>query len=144
MPAIRARFVDTGRIRWRYLFVALPNHAEAGPAAHAMGCAMEQGPVVAAAMHASLFETQERWVHRPEHLAQFRTLAQHAGLDLGLYDACMRSGRYGQAIAQGWKAAQRVGVPGTPTVLVFDRYYVNGMTANQFERVLGTPPAPVR
>ena len=146
MSAIRARFIDSGRIRWRYLLVALPNHAEARPAAHAIGCALEQGPVPvpAAAMHASLFESQERWAHSPEHLAQFRTLAQRAGLDLAPYDTCMRSGRYDQAIAQGWKAARRVGVPGTPTVLVFDRYYVNGMTANQLERVLGTPPAPVR
>jgi protein-disulfide isomerase len=144
MPAIRERFINTGKLRWRYLLIALPNHPEAVPASHAMGCAMEQGPIPAARMHGSLFETQESWAHNPEHLVHFRVLAERAGVDLAAWDACMQSRRFAGAIAQGWRAAQRAGVPGTPTVLVFDRYYVNGMTANQFERLLNAPPPPVR
>lgn len=140
MPAIRARFIETGKVRWRFIFFALPNHAEAAPATHAFACAKEQGEEPAGSMHKGLFESQAEWARSPGHQAVFRGLAERGGLDLGAWDSCMASGRYREAVARSWSEAQRVGIPGTPTVLLFGRFYVGGLTANQLERVLSRPP----
>jgi protein-disulfide isomerase len=140
MPAIRSRFIAAGKVRWRYLFFALPGHQEAGPATHAFACAREQGDSAAEAMHLGLFERQVEWSKSPGHLAVFREIAAADSLDLDAYDACMASGRYRDAVARTWTEAQRVGIPGTPTVLLFGRFYVGGLTANQLERVLNRPP----
>lgn len=140
MPDIRTRFIATGKVRWRYLLFALPNHNEAAPATHAFACAREQGDSAAAAMHRGLFETQAEWAKSAEHLAVFRRLAESNRLDLAAFDACMTSGRYRDAVAKSWAEAQRVGIPGTPTVLLYGRFYVGGLTANQLERVLNRPP----
>jgi len=140
MPAIRSRFIETGKVRWHFLFFALPNHAEAAPATHAFACAQEQGERQAAAMHRGLFEAQAEWARSPGYLAVFRRIAESGGLELGAYDACMESGRYREAVARSWREAQRVGIPGTPTILLFGRFYVGGLSANQLERVLSRPP----
>lgn len=140
MPDIRQRFIETGRVRWRYLLFALPNHTEAVLATHAMACALEQGQAGAEQVHSGLFRTQAEWSRSPEHAAVFRRVAEAAGLDLIAYDGCMESHRYGRAVAKSWREAQRVGIPGTPTVLLYDRFYVGGLTANQLERLLTQPP----
>lgn len=141
MPAIRERFIATGRVRWRYLLFALPNHAEAIPATEAVACALEQGQEKGEGMHRGLFETQAEWSRAAGHLAIFRRVAEQAGLDLAGYDACMGERRHREAVERSWREAQRVGIPGTPTVLLYDRFYVGGLTANQLQRVLDQPPA---
>jgi protein-disulfide isomerase len=142
MPEIRRRFIETGKVRWRYLLFALPNHAEAGPATHAFACALEQGDSAAGAMHRALFETRDQWARSPGHLAVFRGIAESGGMDVTAFDACMAAGRYRDAVARTWAEAQRVGIPGTPTILLYGRFYVGGLTANQLERVLSRPPQP--
>ena len=140
MPAITERFIATGRVRWRYLLFALPEHAEAGPATEAMACALDQGAAAAGAMHRGLFAHRPRWAKSPDHLAVFRAVADSGGLDLAEYDDCMARHRHAAEVARSWREAQRVGIPGTPTVVLFDRFYVGGLTANQLERVLAEPP----
>ncbi len=139
-PAIAERFIETGRVRWRVLLFGLPGHAEAVPATHGMACALDQGSVAAAAMHRGLFATQPEWSKSPEHLAVFRKVAADGGLDLASYDTCMASNRHAAAVSHSWREAQRVGIPGTPTVVLFDRFYVGGLSANQLERLLTRPP----
>lgn len=141
MPEIVQRFIDTGRVRWRYLLFALPGHDQARPATHALACAQEQGPSAAGAVHRGLFETRAEWARSAEHQAVFRRVAEQGGLDLAAWEACMNSGRYAAAVEKSWQEAQRVGIPGTPTVLLYGRFYVGGLTANQLERVLQQPPA---
>lgn len=140
MPDIKARFIQTGRVRWRYLLFALPGHAEAVPATHAVACAQEQGEGEALAMHDGLFRRLAEWSRSAEHLAIFRILAVEVGLNSTDWDECMASERHMVAVEQSWREAQRVGIPGTPTVLLFDRFYVGGLTANQLERVLTADP----
>jgi protein-disulfide isomerase len=140
MPEIRRRFIETGKVRWRYLLFALPTHAEAGPATHAFACAREQGDSAAGVMHRSLFQTQPQWAKSAGHLDVFRGIAASNGMDVDSYDGCMASGRYRDAVAKTWAEAQRVGFPGTPTVLLYGRFYVGGLTANQLDRVLDRPP----
>lgn len=135
-PAILERFVTTGQVRWRYLFFALPGHEEALPATHALACAIEQGDTAAAAMKAGLFATQAEWSRQPTHHETFRAVAAGAVPDPVAWQACMDSGRHAAAATRGWRAAQAAGIPGTPTVILFDRFYVGGLTANQLARVL--------
>ncbi len=135
-PAIMERFVATGAVRWRYLFFALPGHDEAIPATHAMACAIEQGDAAAAAMKTGLFATQAEWSRQPTHRETFRAVADGAVPDPAAWQLCMDSGRHAEAAARGWRAAQAAGIPGTPTVILFDRFYIGGLTANQLARVL--------
>ena len=80
------------------------------------------------------------WGRAGEERRPERHLDGGAGLDLAAYDGCMTSNRYAAAVAGGWREAQRVGIPGTPTLLLFDRFYVGGLTANQLDRLLARPP----
>lgn len=141
-PALLERFIETGRVRWRYLFFALPGHEEALPATQAMACAIEQGDAAAASMKTGLFATQAEWSRQPTHLATFRAVADGAVPDPTAWQACMDSGRHSVAAAHGWHAAQAAGIPGTPTVILFDRFYVGGLTANQLARVLDAGRLP--
>ncbi|MFN2316125.1 MAG: thioredoxin domain-containing protein [Gemmatimonadales bacterium] len=135
-PAIRERFVATGAVRWRYLFFALPGHDEAIPATHALACAIEQGDAAADAMKSGIFATQAEWSRQPTYLETFRAVAAGAVPDPAAWDTCTASGRHVEAATHGWRAAQAAGIPGTPTVILFDRFYVGGLTANQLGRVL--------
>lgn len=136
MPEIRRRFIEPGRVRWRYLLFALPGHEEAVPATHAVACALEQGHGEALALHEALFRHLGEWSRSPEHPAVFRRLVEEIGMDSAAWQECTDSGRWRQAVEQGWREARRVGIPGTPTVLLNDRFYVGGLTANQLERVM--------
>ena len=53
----------------------------------------------------------------------FRRYAQENRLDLGRYDACMKSGKFAGRIQASLDEGVRVGVASTPTLLVGNRLY---------------------
>ncbi len=57
-----------------------------------------------------------------------RTMAQNAGLDVGQYDACLRSGRPAAAVSTDIALGDQLGVSSTPTL------FVNGIAiSNPFD-----------
>jgi protein-disulfide isomerase len=121
LPAIEKRLIETGRVRWRYRDFPLQQHSFARLAAHSAACADEQGKYWE--QHDRIYEGQSEWAGAGDAGPIFRAYAKTAGLDLGRYDACMKSGKYAGRIQASLNEGVQVGVSSTPTLLVGGRLY---------------------
>ena len=121
MPTIDERLIQTGRVRWRYRDFPLQQHPYSRLAAHSAACADEQGKYWD--QHQRIYEGQSEWSEARDAGAIFRNYAKGVGLDLGRYDACMRSGKYAGRIQASYNEGVQVGVNSTPTLLIGDRLY---------------------
>jgi protein-disulfide isomerase len=121
MPTIDERLIQTGRVRWRYRDFPLQQHPFSRLAAHSAACADEQGKYWQ--QHQRIYEGQSEWSEAHDAGAIFRNYAKANGLDLGRYDACMKSGKYAGRIQASYNEGVQVGVNSTPTLLIGDRLY---------------------
>lgn len=121
MPTIDERLIQTGRVRWRYRDFPLQQHPFSRLAAHSAACADEQGKYWQ--QHQRIYEGQSEWAEAHDAAAIFRNYAKSNGLDLGRYDACMKSGKYAGRIQASYNEGVQVGVNSTPTLLIGNRLY---------------------
>lgn len=121
MPTIDERLIQTGRVRWRYRDFPLQQHPFSRLAAHSAACADEQGKYWQ--QHQRIYEGQPEWSEARDAGAIFRNYAKSNGLDLGRYDACMKSGKYAGRIQASYNEGVQVGVNSTPTLLIGNRLY---------------------
>jgi protein-disulfide isomerase len=121
MPTIDERLIQTGRLRWRYRDFPLQQHPFARLAAHSAACADEQGKYWD--QHQRIYEGQSEWAESRDAGPIFRNDAKAIGLDLGRYDACMKSGKYAGRIQASLNEGVQVGVNSTPTLLIGNRLY---------------------
>lgn len=121
MPTIEERLINTGRLRWRYRDFPLQMHPFARLAAHSAACADEQGKYWQ--QHDRIYQGQSEWSAASNAASNFRQYAQSAGLDLGRYDACMKSGKFAGRIQADYNSGVALGVSSTPTLVVNGRLY---------------------
>jgi protein-disulfide isomerase len=121
MPTIEERLIKSGRLRWRYRDFPLQQHPFARLAAHSAACADEQGKYWD--QHQRIYEGQSEWAESRDAGPIFRNYAKANGLDLGRYDACMKSGKYAGRIQASLNEGVQVGVNSTPTLLIGNRLY---------------------
>jgi protein-disulfide isomerase len=112
VPALLKDYVDSGKVR--YVFRDFPLaalHPQAAKAAEAARCAGDQGKYWD--MHDKLFALQ------PEIKDQkYADFAKQIGLDEAKFDECMTSSRYAAAVQNDVDYGTKLGVRGTPTVVV--------------------------
>lgn len=133
-PDVKARLIDTGRLRWRYRDFPLDQiHAFARLAAHSAACGDEQGKFLEQSdrIYAGLPE----WATGGAESA-FRRYAEANGLDQARYDACMESARFAGRIQASAEEGIRLGVGSTPTFLVNGRLYTEGLSYDQIRRIV--------
>jgi protein-disulfide isomerase len=111
-PEVKKNYVDTGKLRYMVLDLPLPFHAGARPAALGARCAAEQGKYWP--MHDRLFATEEEQLTS----AHIRDLALSLGVDAPRYDACLAAAPTGAQIDASSKAANNVGLTGTPSFVL--------------------------
>ncbi len=121
MPTIEERLINTGRLRWRYRDFPLDQHPFALLAAHSAACADEQGKYWD--QHQRIYEGQGEWAPSGNAGPILRKYAGAAGVDLGRYDACMKSGKYAGRIQADKNSGIALGVSSTPTLLANGRLY---------------------
>ncbi|MFL5474215.1 MAG: DsbA family protein [Gemmatimonadales bacterium] len=121
MPTIEDRLVNSGRLRWRYRDFPLQQHQFSRLAAHSAACADEQGKYWA--QHELIYQGQSEWAAARDAGPLFRNYARTAGLDLGRYDSCMKSGKYAGRIQASYNEGVQLGVSSTPTLLIGNRLY---------------------
>jgi protein-disulfide isomerase len=100
---------DKVRVVWKHQ--PLPFHPNALPAAKAAEAAREQGKFWQ--MHDQLFASQ-----RELSDAAYERIAKEIGLDMGRFDAAVKSGRGQSRIEDDQKLAARIGAQATPTMFV--------------------------
>lgn len=133
-PDIRARLVNTGMIRFRYMDFPLSMHPNARTAHLASWCAGEQGKFWE--MHDAIFLNQDRWntqaTSRPDRV--LGTLAEQSGVNMDQYESCMRSGKYDPQIRANVEEGARRGVSGTPTFFIGSKRIAEPLSYDEFKK----------
>jgi hypothetical protein len=91
LPAVRAAYTDSGRVRLTWVHYPLREHPSAVRAASAALCAGVQGKFFEAS--ARLFAAQALWRSAPDAVAVIDSLGHVPGLDAFSYRDCVQSGR---------------------------------------------------
>jgi protein-disulfide isomerase len=125
-PDIRQNYVNTGKIRFRFIDTPLNIHRNTINASNAAACADEQGKFWE--MHDLIFGTQYEWngeaTSDPD--THFKKIArQIPGLDGAKFDECLASRRMLPKIQAHLKNANDRGVNGTPTFVLGDKSFGN-------------------
>lgn len=118
MPRLEREYIATGKVRFIFVNLPLPNHANAIPAAELAMCAARQNrfwPV-----HDRLFQTQERWSRMNEPGTFFLSLVDSAGANRDQVVECLRSGAMRPLIESDARRAVSSGARSTPS------FYIEG------------------
>ena len=110
-PTLRARYVDTGKVRFASRDLPLPFHAQAVPAAIAARCAGEQGHFFD--YREALFAAQSRLA-----ASTYDELAARVGLDLARFGTCRGSRALATAVQEDARLAAANGITATPTFVI--------------------------
>ena len=117
-PDVRARLVNTGVIRFRFMDFPLQMHPNARAAHLAAWCAGEQNKFWE--MHDAIFNVQDRWsgyaTKRPNRV--FSDLARQIGVNMDQYESCVSSNKYAGQIQSNVDEGIKRQVRGTPTFFI--------------------------
>jgi len=109
-PQLQKEYVDSGKVRYVYFDMPLESiHKSAFKAAEATRCAGDLGKYWE--MHERLFASQQKLEPWSEH-------AKALDLNATMFDNCMSSGKYAQAVRADIAVAQKLGITGTPSFLL--------------------------
>jgi protein-disulfide isomerase len=138
-PEIREKYINTGKIRFRFIDLPLNIHRNTLNAHHAAACAAEQGKFWE--MHDLLFSTQDSWnaiaTSNPDKF--IKTLVPRIpGLDAAKWDECHTSRRLQGKVQAHLKIATDRGVTGTPTFVLGNKEFglLRGDQAGQMGRII--------
>lgn len=134
-PVVEKQLIATGKVRWRYRDYPLDNaHPYARLVAHAAACANEQGKYWDFAR--LIYDGQFNWSSSTDPGSIFRGYGRSLGLDLGSYDACMKSARYAGRIQASLQEGTALGVQSTPTFLINGRLYPGALPSDVIVHVV--------
>jgi protein-disulfide isomerase len=128
---VRARIVDAGLARFRFMDFPIGSHVNTLVAHNAAACAGAQGKFWP--MHDELYRRQPQWsalLNGPESDNPGRAIrgyARDVGVDLDAYDVCMASRQFEPQIRANFEEGRRIGVGGTPTFLIGRRLLPTGV-----------------
>ena len=112
-PELKAKYVDTGKVRFVVRDLPLAFHSQALPAAIAARCAGEQGHF--AAVFDALIAVPEL------STAAISGAVARAGVDRAAYQRCTAGPAVRQAIDADTAEAERLGINGTPGFVIAQR-----------------------
>jgi protein-disulfide isomerase len=143
-PDVRARLVNTGLIRFRFMDYPLPNHPNTWPAHLASWCAAEQGKFWQ--MHDVIYQNQDRWnaiaTSRPERV--LGNLARQIGVNADQFEGCMESRKYHPQIRANSEQGVRLQVNGTPTFIIGSKQIADPLSYDEFKRYVDEALAQAR
>lgn len=135
-PDVRTRYVNTGKVRIRYIDFPLPMHRNTWDASLAAACANDQGKFWE--MHDVIFQNQDRWngeaTSRPRPV--LADLAKGIGLDMDTYDACMKADTHRAKVQAHLQEAERRQVNQTPTFLIGGKLYPGALPYDSFKQLI--------
>lgn len=133
-PQIDSAYVKTGKVRWVFVNLPLPNHANAWLASEAALCAgAEAGRFWA--MHDRLFGAAQEWSMLPDPAPVFARYAKEVGVTPDAYQACVAGDRVSSLILQD--VLFGAGVSGTPTFVINNQQTIVGMKSfTEWQEVL--------
>jgi protein-disulfide isomerase len=133
-PALHREWVESGRVRWRYVPTVMGGFANGLQAADAAECAAEQDGFWA--MHDALNRAQREWQARRAPEPHFQEYASEAALDMARFESCYRERRGAARIRSGRQTADLLGVRVSPTFLLNGRRVEGALPLREWRRLL--------
>lgn len=131
---VDAEFVQTGRVRWRFIPFVLGPFRHSKQAAMAAVCAGEQDAFWA--MHDLLFDRRDGWMSPRDPRPVFEEFARQLDLETLSFAECYKGDDVEDRVKDYTKLARRLGVRATPTFFVRDQPVLGALPADAFRRVL--------
>ncbi|MBW2986396.1 DsbA family protein [Candidatus Woesearchaeota archaeon] len=126
---IKEEYIDTGKAKFYYKHFPLGFHSHAQLAAEASECAHDQGKFWE--MHDKIFENQKDLSEE-----SLKTWAEELELDMDDFNSCLDSHKYAEKVKLSMAEGQKVGVQGTPSVLIEDELVVGAQPFENFKKVI--------
>jgi protein-disulfide isomerase len=143
-PDVRARLVNTGKIRYRFVDLPLNIHNNTWAAHRAAWCAGEQGKFWE--LHDILFQNQDRWnseaTTRPDRV--IADLARPLGMNMDQFNSCVSTRKYDPQIKANSDEAIRRQVPSTPTFFIGNKKVTSAIPYDEFKRHVDEALAQVK
>lgn len=115
-PTLMKDYIETGKVRWRYVTYVSGSFANSPAAAFLAECAGEQGRF--APVSSLLFERQPDWSRLRDPSRVFTEIVREAGVDPDPLQACIDEQRPQARVRSGIVSGRRLGLRGTPHFLV--------------------------
>ena len=143
-PDIRARLVNTGQVRMRFMDFPLPIHRNTWDASLAASCANEQGKFWE--MHDAIFQNQDKWngeaTKRPR--GPLGDLAKGLGMDMTKYGSCMDTEKYRAQVQANLQEGTRRQVGQTPTFIIGGQLIPGAIPYDTFKKLVDAELAKKR
>jgi protein-disulfide isomerase len=133
-PQIDEKYIKTGKVKYIFRPLVLPNHLQAQKAMEAAESAGAQGKFWE--MHDLLFGRQSQWSDKGGAVEIFKGYAKSLALDEAAFAFALDCGRYAAIGNENGADAQKAGVTGTPTFLVNGRVLGGAYPFEQFAKVI--------
>ena len=135
-PDVRARLVNTGKIRVRFMDFPLSMHKNTWDGSLAASCANDQGKFWE--MHDQIFAAQDKWngeaTSNPRKV--LKGLAAGLHLDMAKYGACMDAETHRAQIQANQQEGERRGVNSTPSFAIGGRIHPGALPFDEFNKLV--------
>ncbi|MBL0939224.1 MAG: thioredoxin domain-containing protein [Gemmatimonadaceae bacterium] len=143
-PDIKTRIVDAGLANFRFFdFPLTAIHPNTIAAHMAAACANDQGKFWE--MHDLIFAGQYDWngqaTSNPRKFMD--GYAKQLGLDMTAFASCFDTQKHLPRIQANAKMGQERGVGSTPTIMINDRLYPGGLSADQIKKIVDSLTAAI-
>lgn len=138
LPAIKEKYIDTGKVKFVYRDFPLSFHAGAIPAATASECAREQGgDEMYFAMHDKIFDGQNELGAGTVSIENESLVAyaKELGLDMKEFNNCFEADAFKEEIEADIADGQSVGISGTPGFIINGEIVSGAQPFSVFESI---------
>ena len=112
---LRKDYIETGKVRWKYVTYVSGMFANGLPAAFVAECASEQG--LFEPISELLYERQADWKSLGDPSPVFNELAREVGVDVDELNTCIDEERPKARVRSGVVSGRNLGIRGTPAFL---------------------------
>lgn len=117
-PAIRAEFIETGMVEWKFVPYITGMFENSLVATEAAECTYAQSPEAFESLNARLWDEQATWKRSNDPESVVHPWVAALGLDMTEFNACLDDDDRIPRIASATTLAGQIGVRGTPTFVV--------------------------
>jgi len=133
-PQLEGTMVASGQVKFVfYDFPLISIHPNAFLAARSARCSAEQNAYWQ--YHETLFRNQARWAAATMPASAFEDYAEEVGMDDGAFSECLNSDKYADVVTANMELGTRMGVNGTPTIMVNANGNLRRLNMNDFQSI---------
>jgi len=135
-PALKKRYIDTGKVR--FILREFPIGFQSGAATIALRCV---SPDKYFATYDALMKSQRKWVSQDVRREPIWQVVRKFGLSRAAFDACYQDKTLTANLNAVKERGRTLGVIGTPNFFINNKLYKRVLTMTDFDRVVANSPS---